>query len=80
MVILLRVEALKFVNVSQQVQVSPMAVNFYPEPAKGSFVWPDFYPDKWMRLFANFLKKLSGQCYGINEKIANFYPDSDMGS
>ena len=30
-----------------------------------------------MRLFAKFLKNLSGQCYGINENFANFYPDLD---
>ena len=65
---------------SWEVRVSPQVVNFYPEPAKGYFVWPDFYPDKRMRLFAGFLINLSGQCYGKNENFANFYPDVGMGS
>jgi hypothetical protein len=31
-------------------------------------------------LLAKFLKNLAGQCYGINENFANFYPDLGMGS
>ena len=33
-----------------------------------------------MRVVAKFLKILSGQCYGKNEKFPNFYPDLGMGS
>ena len=60
--------------------IPPSAVPFYPEAAKGYLIWPDFYPDKRIWLFAQFFKNLSGQCYGKIEIFANFYPDLGTGS
>ena len=48
--------------------------------AKGYQIWPDFYPDKRIWLFAQFFKNLSGQCYGKIENFANFDPDLGTGS
>ena len=60
--------------------IPPSAVNFYPDAAKGYQIWPDFYPDKRIWLFAHFFKNLSGQCYGKIENFANFDPDLGTGS